>query len=268
VKVLDKKSSDYRMDSFVENWKAVFYLPHHPNVLTCYGICTQEGITYRCSELGIMSVREYLKHNVKIEVPKLFHFITQMALGLNYLHLCSFIYRGLSLSNFIMFNDDLIKIDIPDHGRQVVDTDQSLSGGVGALYFRAPEQDTPSYSSTCDVWGLGINIGALISHGRQMGDGERERSMALEKDKDEHAQKWMEESEPRKIIEDLKTLIGSQGLLAYVKRKLWALGTAKGEVACFFDLLRDCLQFDPTARPSMMKVTEKLVDLTKSYKSF
>jgi serine/threonine protein kinase len=85
-----------------------------------------------------------------------------IALGMNYLHLCGWAHRDMNLGNFLVSEDWHIKVSDFGFGKFLGDIDSSLTADPGASAFRAPETTDSSYGLACDIWSFAVILSKLF----------------------------------------------------------------------------------------------------------
>ena len=215
----------------------------HPNIVKFLGVYYPAGGAERV-RLPIM-VMEMMAQNLTSFVEKFmdkqdnipthlkYSIINDVALGLYYLHSHTppIIHRDLSPNNILLTDHNVAKIG--DLGvAKVVQAGAKKTTAPGTIDFMPPEAlDTgPEYGPPMDVF----SFAGIILH--------------------TFTQQWPAPSKP--IIFDPKTR--KRVALSEVERRSKYLDMMTGEGAVLKPLIEECLDEDPTVRPSMVAVCEKI----------
>ena len=94
--------------------------------------------------------------------------LSDISIGMHYLHLRGFIHRDLNMGNFLFSSDFVLKISDFGESRQFLGNDNKYDYKIdatadkGALLFRAPEAHTNTYDKRCDIWSVGIVLSKIL----------------------------------------------------------------------------------------------------------
>tara|TARA_B110000881_G_scaffold9974_1_gene7547 strand:- start:1549 stop:2619 length:1071 start_codon:yes stop_codon:yes gene_type:complete len=135
----------------------------HPNIIACYG--SYEDIKYvyiilEFCERGDLSL--LLKGNILNEKDVHKYFI-HLVSALQYLNNRQIIHRDIKPKNILISNDDILKLTDFGFAKQINVTDMSQTICGSPLYM-APEILAASpYSTTSDLWSIGIVLFEMIT---------------------------------------------------------------------------------------------------------
>ena len=141
----------------------------HPKLIQLYAVCTQEEPIYIITELMKHgSLLEYLRGDGRsLQLPQLIDMGAQVAAGMTYLELHSYIHRDLAARNVLVSENLICKV--ADFGlTRVVDEDiyGPNSGTNFPIKWTAPEAALyRRFTVKSDVWSFGILLWELITYG-------------------------------------------------------------------------------------------------------
>lgn len=155
---------------------------HHPNIVECYEVLTENGqpdINSNSSVFYLImefmpngSLLEYLQQYGKcLDEEKACHFFKQMVSAVSYLYSQNIIHRDIKFENFVVVNNDIIKLIDFGLSIQLENQDDNETSKIdyfnrtfcGSISYSAPEiiaQNKYSYSG--DIWSLGVVLFGMI----------------------------------------------------------------------------------------------------------
>ena len=215
----------------------------HPNIVKFLGVYYPTGgasgmrLPVMVMEMMAQNLTSFVEKFVdkqqSIPVHLKFSVINDVALGLYYLHSHTppIIHRDLSPNNILLTDHNVAKIG--DLGvAKVVQAGAKKTTAPGTIDFMPPEalDSGPEYGPPMDVF----SFAGIILH--------------------TFTQQWPSPSNSK--IFDPKTR--KRVALSEVERRLKYLDLMTGEDAVLKPLIEECLDEDPTIRPSMVAVCEKI----------
>lgn len=90
----------------------------------------------------------------------------QMLVGVAHCHARGVVHRDLKPENFLFASTEgKAELKIADFGLATViaEPQEEITDGVGSAFFIAPEVLARRYTSSCDIWSLGVNLYLLLS---------------------------------------------------------------------------------------------------------
>lgn len=131
----------------------------HPNVLSVKDASVIDGHFVVTTLLGNQTLERRLKK--RLSVLKAFDMMTQIIEAVAYAHESGFIHCDIKPENFILFDDDVLKL--ADFGVARVARHTVEASGSGTLGHMAPEQAMGKPSFRSDVFALGLTFYRMLS---------------------------------------------------------------------------------------------------------
>jgi serine/threonine-protein kinase len=150
--------SDEMMDLFRQEVRLVARLDH-PNVLGVKDASIIDGRFVIVSLIGNETLDERLKR--RISVAKAYELGEQMLDAAAYAHEHGIVHCDIKPDNFIMFDDDHVRLT--DFGIAKVSRYTIEGSGTGTVGFMAPEQAMGRPSARSDVFSLGLILYRMLS---------------------------------------------------------------------------------------------------------
>ena len=153
----------------------------HPNVVSVYDVCEQDGLNYMVMELvdGI-TLKEYIKKHPRLPWQEACDYAIQIGQGIQAAHERGIIHRDIKPQNIIMAPGGVLKVT--DFGiAKAMETDKTIAGGtaLGSVHYISPEQARGGYTDfRSDIYSLGIVLYEMLA-GRVPFDGDSPVSVAL-----------------------------------------------------------------------------------------
>jgi mitogen-activated protein kinase 15 len=124
------------------------------------------ALVYPLAECDLLTYYDRMsERNEEISEPWAIRIMTQMLLGLEYIHLNGYIHRDIKPLNILYMGKDIVKIC--DFGVSCkYHKSESKSTELGTVYFRAPELlfGNSRYDKAVDVWAMGCTCYFVISN--------------------------------------------------------------------------------------------------------
>lgn len=142
----------------------------HPKLVQLYAVCTQEEPIYIVTELMENgSLLEHLKGpGRELHLPQLIDMGSQIAAGMAYLEINSYIHRDLAARNILVGSSNMVKI--ADFGLSRLIDEGEYNARAGAKFpikWTAPEAALYNkFTIKSDVWSFGILLSELVTYGR------------------------------------------------------------------------------------------------------
>ena len=143
----------------------------HPNILQLYAVCTKKDPIYIITDLMKHgNLLEYLKNDggLSLKYPELVDIAEQVASGMSYLEMNSYVHRNLSAKSILVSEKLICKVAnfslarATDKGVFVGTIDEQL-----AIKWTAPEALMyRHFTSKSDVWSFSILLYELLTYGR------------------------------------------------------------------------------------------------------
>ncbi len=160
--------SEETLASFLEEARRHGAL-RHPNILTLFGVCTEQGRYSMVMELMPMgSLYDVLHSNRELTWSMRFSIARHMAIGLAYLHEQAILHRDFKSMNVLL--DDRMTAKLSDFGlsknvKLESSTSTHANKNLGTLLWMAPELLTRGAKHTVlsDIYALGIVLWELTS---------------------------------------------------------------------------------------------------------
>jgi len=136
----------------------VFLCMDHPHVTTLFDVYETKDtiqLVMECMEGGelfdrITELKTFSEHHAADA-------IWQMLLAVNYIHNHKVVHADIKLENFLYDKKDSEHLKLIDFGfSKRLNASEKLRACVGTLSYIAPEVLRDSYTTQCDVWGLGV----------------------------------------------------------------------------------------------------------------
>lgn len=153
----------------------------HPNVVSVYDVCEQDGLNYMVMELvdGI-TLKEYIKKHPRLPWQEACDYAIQIGQGIQAAHERGIIHRDIKPQNIIMAPGGVLKVT--DFGiAKAMESDKTIAGGtaLGSVHYISPEQARGGYTDfRSDIYSLGIVLYEMLA-GRVPFDGDSPVSVAL-----------------------------------------------------------------------------------------
>ena len=142
----------------------------HPKLVQLYAVCTQEEPIYIVTELMENgSLLEYLKGpGRELRLTHLIDMGAQIAAGMAYLEVNSYIHRDLAARNILVGQNNQVRI--ADFGLSRLIDEGEYNARAGAKFpikWTAPEAALYNkFTIKSDVWSFGVLLSELITYGR------------------------------------------------------------------------------------------------------
>jgi hypothetical protein len=242
---------DWAQGHYKEMWlREISISSHisHPNLVSTIGVSEQPPLL-------IMSLEsQSLRKLVQCTVHEGYIFTLSgivavgldIALGMNYLHLCGWAHRDMNLGNFLVSEDWHVKVSDFGVGKFMGDIDSSLTAGPGASAFRAPETTEQSYGLACDIWSFAVILSKLFLS---------DDVLFIPEDPDEPS--WITNEEAQSLAQ----FIGRGNLRHFSHTRELILANVPAEARCLKSLLSVCLQLSPSIRPNFWSIINQLYQL-------
>ncbi|XP_014275919.1 serine/threonine-protein kinase PLK4 [Halyomorpha halys] len=166
IKMIDKKlMASNGMVNRVRQEVAIHSRLKHPSILELYTFFEDLDYVYLVLELAVNGeLQRYIKNNpVIISEDEVAHILSQVVVGLLYLHSHSIIHRDMSLANLLLTKDMQIKIADFGLATQLSRPDEKHMTMCGTPNYISPEVATrSSHGLEADVWGLGCMLYTLL----------------------------------------------------------------------------------------------------------
>ncbi|XP_072107719.1 tyrosine-protein kinase FRK [Mobula birostris] len=146
----------------------------HPKLIQLYAVCTVEEPIYIITELMKNgSLLDYLHKNQKssLTVTDLLEMSAQVAAGMAYLELKSYIHRDLAARNVLVGENNTCKVADFGLARVFMGDDENVyearEGAKFPVKWTAPEAlHSNKFSIKSDVWSFGILLYEIITYGK------------------------------------------------------------------------------------------------------
>jgi serine/threonine protein kinase len=190
-----------------------------------------------------------------------FTIFLDMCMGLNYLHAMDIIHRDLNMGNFLITSDFIVKIsDFGESRRASRGSSSSLTAGVGASLFRAPEVYTNEYDSKCDVWSTAIVLSQIA---------QTSRTIVLPSfPPNTKGVAWFGDAvtrENREAVENLLFDLTKDQSKACAYNRQFTINSLVDELAIFAPIIMNCISLLPADRPSFHQNIIRLTGLQELY---
>lgn len=155
----------------------------------------------------------------------------------------------MHLGNFLICNGT-VKVSDFGLGKVITDANQSHTGTIGALIFRAPEAYSNMYDKRCDIWSYGIVVWQLWKVGRDFLDlGSSEISLS------EDVATWFEKDCATELLNNAIDIVGKIKLREIAQLRNFALQINKP----FQEVTEACLKLNKKERPKFYELVGKLM---------
>eukprot|EP00210_Caulerpa_lentillifera_P004948 g4722.t1 len=152
----------------------------HPNIVKLKEVVTDSSLD------GVFLVFEFCDHDFSklfartpesrpFTIAQTKSILTQLLLGLKYLHERCIMHRDIKLSNLLYNDNGFVKLCDFGLARYVPQESARLSPTVATLWYRPPELllGSDEYDCSLDIWAIGCVMGELLS-GQPLFPGETE----------------------------------------------------------------------------------------------
>eukprot|EP00929_Paragymnodinium_shiwhaense_P067820 TRINITY_DN3409_c0_g1_i1.p1 TRINITY_DN3409_c0_g1~~TRINITY_DN3409_c0_g1_i1.p1 ORF type:complete len:615 (+),score=109.49 TRINITY_DN3409_c0_g1_i1:123-1967(+) len=143
----------------------IFLQTDHPHVTRLHDVYeTPEEVhlVMECMEGGTLHSR--LEKKGKFAECEAADALQQLLLALSYLHSLEIVHRDLTLHNILYDCEGSNHLKLIDFGIACIcEPEAKMTEVLGAPQFVAPEVLAKSYTSQCDMWGLGVVAFALLT---------------------------------------------------------------------------------------------------------
>lgn len=154
----DQYVDEEMMDLFRQEIRMVAKLDH-PNILSLRNADVIDGRFVVATLLGRETLDARLSRRISVE--KALYFGQQMIAAVAYAHNDRIVHCDVKPENFILFDDDVLKLT--DFGIAKVSRMTILGSGTGTVGHMAPEQAMGKPSMRSDVFSLGLILYKLLS---------------------------------------------------------------------------------------------------------
>ncbi|TNJ28788.1 Kinase, NEK [Giardia muris] len=170
LKVVEYGNFNETKEAFIQNEKRAALELSHPNIMSCLRVLDDEdcGILYLLMPWYSTTLQEELKYRQglgqRMRDDEIWYILSHLAAGLTYLHEKAVIHWDLKPENVFLASDG--RYLISDFGFALfVDKPTHRNGIVGTRAYMAPElfDSEPMYSSSIDIWALGVVIYELCT---------------------------------------------------------------------------------------------------------
>jgi len=146
------------LDLFRQEVRMVAQLDH-PNILQLRNADIVEDRFVMATLLGRETLDDRLKRRISVE--KALGFAEQMIAAVAYAHDCRIVHCDIKPENFILFDDDVLRLT--DFGIAKVARITIMGSGTGTIGHMAPEQAMGKPSMRSDVFSLGLILFRMLS---------------------------------------------------------------------------------------------------------
>lgn len=235
---IEKKQAQKTIDSFMKECLRCSKL-RHPNIVQFLGVYYPEGeatgmrLPVMVMERMATNLTSFVKQQT-ISVETKFSIISDVACGLCCLHSQKppIVHRDLTPNNVLLTNYNVAKIG--DFGvSNVIQAGGKNTTGPGTLDFMPPEalEPGPYYDLTLDIF----SFAGIILH--------------------VFTQEWPRPSKPVEFNPKTRKRVA----LSEVQRRAKYLNQLTGESAVLKQLIEECLDEDPTIRPPIEVVRQRIM---------
>lgn len=183
------------------------------------------------------------------EFRRLFSILKGIAKGMHFLHTLKIAHRDLNLGNFMITRDFVVKVADFGYGEFFSNPDGTLTAGVGAPSFQAPEVTLQKYDLNCDIWSFAMVIKAIF-------DITLDPLPKLEEWDSSDPKKWFQpRGEEDPVMDDMLFKIGVFHLERFAKRREEAIICLPEAIKSWLQpLIVNCTHLDPKRRPSFSHI--------------
>ncbi|XP_063621098.1 serine/threonine-protein kinase Nek8-like [Cydia splendana] len=166
---LDIKIQDHKKD--IENEVDILSAMNHPNIIKfydCYYTDRHVMISMEYATGGNLAECMYYRYPKLIIQQEIMFFLSQILLGVNYIHSLNVIHRDLKAENILLTGKHGILVKIGDFGiSKMLASAKKTSTVIGTPYYLAPELcEGKPYDTKSDVWALGCLLYEMCTHKR------------------------------------------------------------------------------------------------------
>ncbi|XP_063361282.1 serine/threonine-protein kinase Nek8-like [Cydia amplana] len=166
---LDIKIQDHKKD--IENEVDILSAMNHPNIIKfydCYYTDRHVMISMEYATSGNLAECMYHRYPTLIKQQEILFFLSQILLGVNYIHSLNVIHRDLKAENILLTGKHGILVKIGDFGiSKMLASAKKTSTVIGTPYYLAPELcEGKPYDTKSDVWALGCLLYEMCTHKR------------------------------------------------------------------------------------------------------
>lgn len=153
----------------------------HPNVVSVYDVCEDNGINYMVMEyVDGKSLMAYIKEHKKLAWQEACDYAMQIAQGIQSAHDKGIIHRDIKPQNILIAPGGVLKV--ADFGiAKAIETDKTIGNGtaLGSVHYISPEQARGGYTDfRSDIYSLGVVLYEMLA-GKVPFDGDTPVSVAL-----------------------------------------------------------------------------------------
>lgn len=139
----------------------------HPNIMKIFEFAANKKGYFIISEyIAGGELFDEIAQRKKFSEVDAAYIMRQLLGAISYCHSRNVIHRDLKPENILInsIEDDKINVKIIDFGNALVSPpDKIICEKVGTVYYVAPEILMGNYTSTCDIWSLGVIMYVLLS---------------------------------------------------------------------------------------------------------
>ena len=154
----DQHVDEEMLDLFRQEVRLVAKLDH-PNILPLRNADIIDGRFIVATNLGRETLDDRMQRRISVE--KTLHFAEQMIAAVAYAHDFGIIHCDIKPENFILFDDDTLKL--ADFGIAKVSRVTIMASGTGTVGHMATEQAMGKPSMRSDVFSVGLIIYRMLS---------------------------------------------------------------------------------------------------------
>ncbi|XP_073962816.1 serine/threonine-protein kinase Nek8-like [Choristoneura fumiferana] len=166
---LNIKIQDHKKD--IDNEVDILSTMNHPNVIQFYDCYYTEHyvmISMEYATGGNLAERMYQRYPKLVKQQEILFYVSQILLGVNYIHSLKVIHRDLKAENILLTGKHGVLVKIGDFGiSKMLASAKKTSTVIGTPYYLAPELcEGKPYDTKSDVWALGCLLYEMCTHKR------------------------------------------------------------------------------------------------------